>query len=223
MALVAVGDIDPDAVEAAIQSSFADIPRSAQLPPLPVYEIPAHPETLVSVATDPEARGSAVSLIFKHPRLEEKTVGDYRKDLVQALFHSMVNDRSPRWPGGATRPSSGASSSGGALGPTVDTYALSAARGRRRHRGRPPRPRDGSRARCAATGSRPRRWSGPRSPCWPPTSAASSSATRRRAGPTPASTSSYFLDAEPSPGIETEYRLVQQLLPGISLEEVRAT
>ena len=31
---------------------------------------------------------------------------------------------------------------------------------------------------------------------------------------------SYFLDGEPSPGIEYEYRLVQQVLPGITLDGV---
>ena len=52
MALVAVGDVDPDAVEAAIKSSFADIPKSAGQEPLPVYEIPSHTETpLDSVRT----------------------------------------------------------------------------------------------------------------------------------------------------------------------------
>ena len=33
---------------------------------------------------------------------------------------------------------------------------------------------------------------------------------------------SYFLNGEPSPGIEYEYRLVQQVLPAITLEEVTA-
>ena len=32
----------------------------------------------------------------------------------------------------------------------------------------------------------------------------------------------HFLEGEPSPGIEYEYRLVQQLLPGISAAEVTA-
>src|SRR4029078_9274126 len=32
---------------------------------------------------------------------------------------------------------------------------------------------------------------------------------------------SHLVDAEPTPGIETEYALVQELLPGIALDEVR--
>src|SRR6187401_1859 len=87
MAVVAVGDVDPAAVEAAIRASFADIKGGGPEEPLPVYDIPPHAETLVSMVTDPEARGSSVTLIFKRPRIQEKTVGDYRRSLVESLFH----------------------------------------------------------------------------------------------------------------------------------------
>jgi zinc protease len=221
MALVAVGDIDPDAVEAAIKSSFGDIPKSGQLAPLPVYEMPRHPETLVSVATDPEARGSAVSLIFKHPRLDEKTIGDYRKDLVQALFHSMVNDRLSEVARRSDAPFLGASSSGGALGQTVDTYALSA------------RVADGgieAGLRALVTEAERVRRHGFAAAEVERAKKSMLAAYERgflerdksESGSYAREYVSYFLDAEPSPGIETEYRLVQELLPGISLEEVRA-
>ena len=220
MALVAVGDVDPDAVEAAIKSSFADIPKSAGQEPLPVYEIPSHAETLVAVATDPEARGSSVSLVFKHPRLVEKTVGDYRKDLVESLFHSMVNDRLSEVARRSDAPFLGASSSGGSLGRTVDTYALSA------------RVADGgieAGLRALVTEAERVRRHG--------FAAAELERARKtmlaayergflerdktESGSYAREYVSHFIDAEPSPGIETEYRLVQQLLPGISLAEVR--
>jgi len=126
MALVAVGDIDPDAALAAVKSSFGDIPKSADLRPLPLYEIPRHAETLVAVATDPEARESSVSVIFKHPRLPDMTVGDYRHGLMESLFDSMVNDRLSEVARRSDAPFLDASSSDDALGQTVDTYALSA-------------------------------------------------------------------------------------------------
>ena len=220
MALVAVGDVDPDAVEAALKSSFADIPKSSVLNPLPVYEIPPHAETLVVMATDPEARGSSVSLIFKRPRVEEKTVGDYRKDLVQSLFHSMVNDRLSEVARRSDAPFLGASSSSGALGQTVDTYALSA---RVADGGIEP----GLRA-LVTEAERVRRHG---------FAAAELERARKtmlaayergflerdktESGSYAREYVSHFLDAEPSPGIETEYRLVQELLPGISLDEVR--
>src|SRR5207237_5279161 len=33
----------------------------------------------------------------------------------------------------------------------------------------------------------------------------------------------YFLEEEPSPGIEYEYRLVQSVLPGITLDDITST
>ena len=220
MALVAVGDVDPDAVEAAIKSSFADIPKSAGQEPLPVYEIPSHAETLVAVATDPEARGSSVSLVFKHPRLVEKTVGDYRKDLVESLFHSMVNDRLSEVARRSDAPFLGASSSGGSLGRTVDTYALSA------------RVADGGieaglRAlvteaeRVRRHGFAPAELERARKTMLAAYERGFLERDKTESGSYAREYVSNFIDAEPSPGIETEYRLVQQLLPGISLAEVR--
>jgi zinc protease len=220
MAVVAAGDIDIAAVEAAIRAEFADIPPSAQEEPLPVYDIPPHVETLVSVATDPEARGSSVTLIFKHPRLPEKTVGDYRRTLVQSLFHSMVNDRLSERARRSDAPFLGASSSGGSLGQTVDTYVLSArvtdggitaglealvteAERVRRH------------GFSAAEMERAKK----------SMLAAYERAYHERDKTESASYAreyvSHFLDAEPTPGIETEYALVQELLPGITLDEMR--
>jgi zinc protease len=221
MALVAVGDIEPDKVEAAIRSSFADIPKSVGTEPLPVYEIPPHAETLVAVATDPEARGSSVSVIFKHPRHEEKTVADFRKDLVQALFLSMVNDRLAEVGRRKDAPFLGASSSAGTLGQTLDTFALSArvpdggiaagllalmteAERVRRH-GFAAAELDRTRKSLLAAYERG---------FHERDKSESSSYAREYV--------SHFLDGEPSPGIETEYRLVQDLLPGIALDEVRA-
>jgi len=221
MAVVAVGDIDPDTVEAAIKSSFADIPKSASPQPLPVYDIPPHAETLVAMATDPEARGSSVSVIFKHPRTPEKTVADYRKDLVESLFPSMVNDRLSEIARRPDAPFLGASSSGGTLGQTVDTYALSArvadggieaglkalvteAERVRRHGFAAAELERAKKSMLAAyeRGFLER------------DKTENESYAREYV--------SYFLDAEPSPGIETEYRFVQELLPGVTLDEVRA-
>ena len=220
MALVAVGDVDPAAVEAGIRASFADIQGAGREEPLPVYDIPAHPETLVSVATDPEARGSSVTLFFKHRRLTEKTVGDYRGSLVQSLFHSMVNDRLSERARRGDAPFLGASSSGGSLGQTLDTYALSArvadggivaglealvteAERVRRHGFSAAELERAKKSMLAAY------------------ERAYLERDKTESGPYAREYVSHFLDAEPTPGIETEYAMVQELLPGIALDEVR--
>jgi zinc protease len=220
MAVVAVGDVDPAAVEAQIRARFGDIPKSAKDEALPVYDIPPHRETLVSVATDPEARGSSVSLIFKHPRAEEGTVGDYRRDLVASLFHSMVNDRLSEISRRPDAPFLGASSSGGSLGRTRDTYALTA------------RVTDGGIAagltalvteaeRVRRHGFSPDEMERARKSMLAAFERAYHERDKSESGSYAREYVSHFLDDEPSPGIETEYRLVQQLLPGVALVEVR--
>jgi zinc protease len=220
MALVAVGDIDADAALAAIKSSFGDIPKSADLRPLPLYEIPRHAETLVAVATDPEARESSVSVIFKHPAAG-RDGRDYRHDLMESLFDSMVNDRLSEVARRSDAPFLDASSSGDALGQTVDTHALWA------------RVADGgieAGLRALVTEAERVRRHG-FAPAELERAKKSMRAGYERGFLERDKTESqsyareyvsHFLDAEPSPGIETEYRLVEQFLPGISLDEVRA-
>jgi zinc protease len=220
MAVVAVGDVDPAALETQIRARFGDIPKSPRERPLPVYDIPAHAQTLVSVATDPEARGSSVSVVFKHRRLEEKTVADFRKDLVRSLFHSMVNGRLSERARRSDAPFLGASSSGGSLGTTADSYVLSARvadggiqaglealiteaeRVRRHGFGAA----ELERAKKSMLAAHERAYL---------------ERDKSESGSHAREYVSHFLDAEPSPGIETEYRLVGQLVPGITLEEVR--
>ena len=220
MAVVAVGDVDPAAALAAIQASFADIQAAGREEPLPVYDIPPHPETLVSVATDPEARGSSVTLIFKHPRIPEKTVGDYRRSLVQSLFHSMVNDRLSERARKSDAPFLGASSSGGSLGQTLDTYVLSA------------RVTDGGIVAgleaLVTEAERVRRHGFSAAELERTKKSMLAAYERAYLERDKTENSSYareyvshFLDAEPTPGIGTEYALVQELLPGIALDEVR--
>jgi zinc protease len=220
MAVVAVGDVDPAAAEAGIRAQFKDIPKSAREAPLPVYDIPSHPQTLLSVATDPEARGSSVTLIFKHPRLPEKTVGDYRKTLVRSLFQSMVNDRLSERARRADAPFLGASSSGGSLGQTLDTYVLSA------------RVTDGgivAGLEALVTEAERVRRHGFSADELERTKKTMLAAYERgyherdktESGSYAREYVSHFLEAEPTPGIETEYALVQELLPGIALDEVR--
>ena len=93
MAIIAVGSLDPDQMLARIESEFADIPKSTTLPPLPVYDVPAHEDLKISVATDPEARFTMASLYFKRPHAMTTTLGDYRDNLVDGLVYAMLNDR----------------------------------------------------------------------------------------------------------------------------------
>jgi zinc protease len=93
MAVIAVGDFDPAAIEATIREQFARIPKTADARKREIFQVPDHEETLVSIASDPEATNSRVSIFYKLPRSERGTAADYRRALVQGLYDRMLNAR----------------------------------------------------------------------------------------------------------------------------------
>jgi zinc protease len=92
-AVVAVGDFDPARIEALIKQHFSTIPKATNPRPRVTSSIPDNAEPLIAIAVDKEAQGSDVDLIFKVPRQQTKTVGDYRRRVMQNLALSMVNER----------------------------------------------------------------------------------------------------------------------------------
>jgi zinc protease len=94
MAVIAVGDFDPKAIEAQIRTHFGPIPAaSPNAPKRPTYDVPGNKEPLVAIASDKEATGSSVNLIYKMPAEPTRTVADYRRDLIERLYLTMLNDR----------------------------------------------------------------------------------------------------------------------------------
>jgi zinc protease len=92
-AVVAVGDFDPAQIEALIKKHFGSIPRATNPRPRTVADVPDNKEPLIAVASDKEATGSSVEVVFKMPFEQSKTVGDYRRDLMEELYMSMLNTR----------------------------------------------------------------------------------------------------------------------------------
>ena len=92
MGVIVVGDVDPKAVEALIRSHFGSIPAA---PPRtrPKYDVPDHPGTLYTVATDPEATATTVSVYNKRAARDQTTVGSYRDSVVERLFAGMLSER----------------------------------------------------------------------------------------------------------------------------------
>ncbi|MGK2962754.1 MAG: M16 family metallopeptidase [Gemmatimonadaceae bacterium] len=93
MAVIAVGDFDPAAIETKIRQHFSKIAKRSDAPARPVYDVPANKEPLVAIATDREATSSSVNLIYKMPATGVETVGDYRTMLIERLYLRMLNSR----------------------------------------------------------------------------------------------------------------------------------
>jgi zinc protease len=93
MAVVAVGDFDKAKIEALIKRYLGSIPPAAQPVARPLYPVPPHDTTLVSINTDKEATRSVIRLLYKLPKRSNTTEASYRQQLVEQLFGSMFNDR----------------------------------------------------------------------------------------------------------------------------------
>ncbi len=126
MAVVAVGDIDPAAIEAMIKTQFGALTKPATPAPERSYPVPLPSEVLYKVATDPEATQSSVGIVRKRPAEPQDTVADYRRSLVQQLANEMLNERFDDMSRKPDAPFLGAGAYGSELSPTVDTFNLSA-------------------------------------------------------------------------------------------------
>jgi zinc protease len=95
MAVVIVGDIDPQEMEAEIKERFADLQAPAKLRERNVYDVPAQEGTSVVVVTDKEATFNQLQIIYKSDQAKEQdnTVGNFRESFVHQLFTGMLNQR----------------------------------------------------------------------------------------------------------------------------------
>lgn len=86
-AVVIVGDIDAEKVEAQVKSLMADIPApAADSATKEVIIVPDNKEPIVSIFEDPEMLESDISLFIKRPALP-----DYVRNTVQAEMLSLIN------------------------------------------------------------------------------------------------------------------------------------
>ena len=68
MAVIAVGDVDPDKMERLIRENFSDLPKRTSAKEVPRFDVPPHEQTLFSIVSDKEATSSSVALLVKRPR-----------------------------------------------------------------------------------------------------------------------------------------------------------
>ncbi|HEX6914101.1 MAG TPA: insulinase family protein, partial [Chitinophagaceae bacterium] len=93
-AVVVVGDFDVNEVEGLIKKHFGSIPKATNPKPRTKYGIPDQKTTGVSIVTDPEQQYNVVQVFYKHPSVPEaKTDKEYRAMLVRDLFNRMISER----------------------------------------------------------------------------------------------------------------------------------
>ena len=95
-AVIVVGDVDPDYVEAKLKEIFADIPAATDPKPKDVIKIPGNQEPIVGIITDPEAVSSSMEIIWKGDALPEEynstAIGEMT-DVLKSIISFVMDER----------------------------------------------------------------------------------------------------------------------------------
>lgn len=95
-AIIVVGDIDVDAIEAKIKALWADVPERENRGERPLYTIEDNEAPLIAIVTDPEARNTTLQIQYKHPQLPAELQGTnvaYMVDIIHDLNYRMMTER----------------------------------------------------------------------------------------------------------------------------------
>ncbi|TFB12708.1 insulinase family protein [Candidatus Marinimicrobia bacterium MT.SAG.4] len=93
MSVIAVGDFDPEWIESIIRENFGRVPASESIKTREIFRIPDHTETLTAIASDPEATGSRIAIYYKMNPKEQNSHGAYREGIITNLYNNMLNSR----------------------------------------------------------------------------------------------------------------------------------
>ncbi|UCG27488.1 MAG: insulinase family protein [Bacteroidales bacterium] len=93
MCIIAVGDFDKLWMESLIKKYFGWFSGPKNPRPRENYLMPDHEETLIAIATDPEATSTGVAVYYKYDPMPIKTIGDFKRILMERIFTTMLNSR----------------------------------------------------------------------------------------------------------------------------------
>lgn len=221
MAVIVVGDVDAAAMEQAVKAQFKGLTNPATERARTLFPVPDHDETLVTVATDPEATNTRIAVYSKLPRRERGTVGAYRRQMVENLYHGLLNNRLDELRRRPDPPFLFAFAGAGSFVRTRDVLSQTAgvqeqglARGLEtllvEHE------------RAARFGFTATELERAKKETLRSYETAYREREKQESDQYVYELSSYFLEGEPVPGIEYEYALARKLVPAITLDEVNA-
>jgi len=106
MSVIVVGDIDVAEMEQKIISHFSNYQNPKKERPRKVFEVPNHKETFVAIESDKEASSAQVQLMYKDTEAPKPVVNlkDFKDELAEGLFSSMINTRLDELTNSATPP-----------------------------------------------------------------------------------------------------------------------
>lgn len=219
MAVIAVGDFDPESIQKLIRQHFSSLEMPEEVRPRETYSVPDHEGDLFAITTDPEATMTSVGVYSKMPKQTRGTVGDYRDQVVEQLYHGMVNARLRELTQEADPPFLYGVSASAGIVRSRDFYIQAAGvREGQVIRGLEALLTEAERAdRHGFTQTELDRLKADLLRAY---EQAYAERDKRESGSLAAEYMRHFLEEEPIPGIEMELEIVREFLPTISLEEL---
>ena len=95
-AVIVVGDVDVDQIEAKLKTIFADIPAAENPRQKEYYQLPQNQEPIIGIITDAEATGSSIEVLWKGEPLPKEfgnTVEGYMIELVKSYVYYIMQER----------------------------------------------------------------------------------------------------------------------------------
>ncbi len=93
MAVVAVGDMNPQEMLKKIEKLFGDLKAPEKYRERAEFSVPDHHETYVKVVSDKEAPYTLVQIFYMNDAQKTTTWEDYKQDITENLFSGMMNKR----------------------------------------------------------------------------------------------------------------------------------
>lgn len=126
-AVLVVGDIDVDKIEAKIKALFSSIPKKENAGERPIYTIADNDKPIVALVSDKEANVTRITLECKHDKLPAEvqlSVQGYAKSIVNNLISVIIGERFDEITQQANAPFVGAMAAYGELVKSKDAFTM---------------------------------------------------------------------------------------------------
>lgn len=220
MAVVVVGDISVADAEALVRKHFSGLKNPANQRERKYADVPAYTSNEVMVVTDPENTGKSVSINYPaFPETAARTVNEYRNNLIRSLFTRIFNQRLQELTQKENPPFNGAGGSFGNYARGYNSFSLFASTGTGDIRTAMQAVLEETERvkRFGFTASELER---AKKSLLNGYESAYNNRDKTESEDYVDEYVEHFLQGEPVPGIEWEYKQVKELLPQISLEAV---
>ncbi len=220
-AVIVVGDVNVAQTEQMIKEHFGSIKNPVNEKPRIKYGLPSQKETQIAILTDPEQAYNQVMMFYKQPAIAEgQTDIEYRSSVVRELFNAMMSSRLQELAQKPDAPFLFGGSSYGRLIANKDALTLIAVAKDGKSVAKATETLLEENERVRQNGFTQSELDRAKSAAMAGMENAYNERNKTKSGELVGELIRNFLNKETIPGIEKEFALYKQYLPGIKLSEV---